>query len=424
MVTRKRAVLATAVVALVGAAGISGFARTSEPAVKQATTQVATARQQDLSVVAEASGEVEPIREVEVKSKASGEVLKIYVETGDYVEQGTLLAEIDPRDVQNTLDQAAADLESARVQASTTTANRERMETLRQANAVTQQEYESAVQSAAAARTAVVRAETNLRLAQEERKDVTIRAPISGTILSRTVEPGQIVASATKNVSGGNALFTMADLRDMQVRTLVDETDIGQIEAGQKATVTVEAYPGRTFTGEVLKIEPQAVVDQNVTTFPVLVHLANPDELLKPGMNADVTVQVASRTGVVAIPSEAELTPQEAEAEAGVVGLSRDAVRSSLGAVAAQGAGNAGNGQHGAVVFVRDTAGTTVRRVVLGLSDGEYTEVVSGLKPGEKVVTASASAASPASGEAKSTGEAKGAPGAFPGMGGGMRRGG
>src|SRR5690606_26881793 len=181
--------------------------------------------------------------------------------------------------------------------------HRQRMEELRRTDAVTQQEYESAVQAAASARAGVVRTQTNLELARVRRNDVTIRAPIRGTIISDNGEPGQIIASATSNVSGGSTLFTMADLSEMQVRTLVDETDIGQIRAGQAARVTVEAYRGRAFRGEVHKIEPMAVVEQNVTTFPVLVRLANPEDLLRPGMHAEVSVQVASRPGAVVVPN-------------------------------------------------------------------------------------------------------------------------
>ncbi len=232
--------------------------------------------------------------------------------------------------MQNALDQAAADLESAEVQLSTAGANRGRMEELRQSNAVTQQEYESAVQQAASARAAVVRAQTNLQLARERRSDVTIRAPIRGTIITDNVEPGQIIASATGNVSGGSVLFTMADLSEMQVRTLVDETDIGQIHPGQDARVTVEAYSGRTFRGQVYKIEPQAVVEQNVTTFPVLVRLSNPEDLLKPGMNAEVAVQIASRAGALVVPNGAVVGLRDAAAAATALGLDPAALEGAL----------------------------------------------------------------------------------------------
>lgn len=302
------------------------------------------AETRDLDVVAEAAGLVEPVRVVEVKSKASGEVTEIHVETGDEIPAGTLLAGIDPRDVQSALEQAAADLESARVRLITADAQLSRMESLRESGVVTQQEYEAAVEAAAAARASVVRAETTLRVSRERRNDVTIRAPIDGTVIERTVEPGQIIASATSNVSGGTTLFRMADLSEMQVRAQVDETDIGRIQPGLPVEVTVEAYPGRTFRGSVLKIEPLAVVEQNVTMFPVLVRIANPDGLLKPGMNAEVAIQIANRAGVVTVPNSAIVNTRDVADAAAAVGVSEESVREAMRPARIAGSGDARGG--------------------------------------------------------------------------------
>ena len=409
-------------------------------AVAARAPETAVAGTRDLELRAEASGTVEPIRTVEVKSKASGEILRVYVETGDQVEQGALLAEVDPRDVQNALDQAAAELQSARVALQTTSAQRERMEALRGSGVVTQQEYESAVSAAAASRTAVVRAQTNYQLAQERRKDVTIRAPIAGTVIVRQVEPGQIIASATSNVSGGSTLFTMADLSEIQVRAKVDETDIGQVQPGQTARVSVEAFPGRTFTGRVLKVEPQAVVEQNVTMFPVLVRLQNREGLLKPGMNAEVAVEITRRADVTAVPSTAVTTLREAGTAAAALGLDADSVRASLrpaGAAAGAGAGRgarreggersaqatAPGGNRPGVVFVDGARGPEPRRVTLGLSDWEYTEVVSGIKPGETVYVVAGAQLQQKQQDAADRMRQR-AGGVFPGTGGGAAAGG
>src|SRR5690606_34083068 len=276
------AALPLQLIAGLGACGRSGAPDSSDG------RDVAPVVRRDLDVRVQAAGTVEPIRLVEVKSKASGEVLRILAETGDELTRGTLLVEIDPRDVRNALLQAEADLEVARARLATAEAQRQRAEELRKANVVTEQEYESAAMEEANARAQLVKAQTNLELARERMGDVTIRAPIDGTIIKREVEVGQIIASASQNISGGTTLLIMADLSEMQVRTLIDETDIGQVRPGQVARVQVQAYPGRTFVGSVLKIEPQAVVDQNVTMFPVLVRLDNRERLLKPGMNAEV----------------------------------------------------------------------------------------------------------------------------------------
>ncbi|KFE71916.1 efflux RND transporter periplasmic adaptor subunit [Hyalangium minutum] len=446
----KKVVLILGVLALVGAGVyfVRGQAAAKTP---QRELPTAEAKRMDMEIVAEASGLLEPIRVVEVKSKASGEVLRVLVETGNAVKQGDLLTEIDPRDVQNALIQAEADLESAQVRMKTVEAQRQRMEALRATGVVTQQELETAVDAAATARAAVVRADTNLQLARERRKDVTIRAPIDGTILERTIEPGQIIASATTNVSGGTTLFKMADMSEMQVRTKVDETDIGKIRPGLEARVSLEAYPSRTFTGEVVKIEPQAVVEQNVTLFPVLIRLKNPEGLLKPGMNAEVGVQIASRQDVVTVPNTAVVSPREAATAASALGLDEATVRATLrpsGAAPstgpapetpaapspecaelferlktdagppslsdadreklqacrpegmAEGGGRGGRFRGGqgqqrgnnadrrpGVVFVQQQDGSPQpRRVMLGLSDWENTEVLNGLEAGEKVL--------------------------------------
>ena len=122
----------------------------------------------------------------------------------------------------------------------------------------------------------MVKAETNHELAQLRLDDVIIRAPLAGTVLEKNVEEGQVIQSASQNVSGGTTLVVMADLKLMQVRTLVDETDMGGIRPGMQATVTVEAYPAERFVGTVEKIEPKALVEQNVTMFAVLISIQNP----------------------------------------------------------------------------------------------------------------------------------------------------
>ena len=302
--------------------------------------ELAVVERRDLEVLAEAAGLVEPVRLVEVKSKASGEVLRIHVETGQEVQRGTLLVEIDPRDVRNAYAQAEADLAVAQARLATAEAQRQRVEELRKANVVTEQEFEAAALEEANARAQFVKARTNLELARERLGDVTVRAPIDGTIIQRSVEIGTIIASASQNISGGTPLMLMADLSQMQVRTLVDETDIGRVQPGQVARVMVEAYPGRPFIGRVSKIEPQAIVDQNVTMFPVLVLLDNEHRLLKPGMNAEVQIEIARRQNVVTVPSAAVVGMRDVVAAGAVLGLDEQTVRAALRAGGGPAAGS------------------------------------------------------------------------------------
>lgn len=278
---------------------------TGEAAEEGPSVQTAEVTRGDLTIQAEATGTVEPIRVVEVKSKASGEILRLHTDIGDNVAPGALLAEVDPRDVRNAYDQTEADLEVARARVEISEAQLARSQQLLEAQVITEQEHESARLESANARANLVKAETNHELAELRLSDVTIRAPLGGTIIQKNVEEGFVIQSASGNVSGGTTLFVMADLAQMQVRTLVDETDMGDIQPGLTADVTVEAFPDRTFRGVVQKIEPQAVVEQNVTMFPVIVNLDNRGGLLKPGMNAEVTVLIDQANDVVLVPNGA-----------------------------------------------------------------------------------------------------------------------
>lgn len=290
----------------------------AENAPSLATAEVV---RRNLQITAEATGTLEPIRTVEVKSKASGEVQRVLVDTGDRVEPGTLLVTIDARDVQNDYDQAQADFEVAQERMRISESQLQRSEELLAAGVITAQEHEGRNLDFANSRASYVRAQTSLELSRLRLEDVTIRSPLTGTVLSKTVEEGAVIQSAAGSVSGGTTLLTIANLDVVQVRTLIDQTDVGRIEAGMPVNVRVEALPDRIFEGKVEKIEPQATVQQNVVMFPVVVHLQNPDYVLKPGMSAEVTVIVAERPESLTLPNNAIVTPQEVAAAASVLGI-------------------------------------------------------------------------------------------------------
>ena len=302
---------------LLGAQACSG----APEAAEGISLQVAPAELRPMRITAEADGELEPVLKVEVKSKASGEILDLFVDSGDEVEEGKVLARVDPRDVRNGYDQAKADLDVAEAREKNARAQLNRNRELLAEEVITRQAFEATELEFANAQAGLVRARTNKELAELRLTDVTIMAPMAGTILEKRVEDGQVIQSATQNVSGGTTLFIMADLDDMRVRMLVDETDVGKLAAGLSATVSVEAFPDRTFRGSVEKIEPQALVQQNVTMFPVIVRLDNRAGLLKPGMNAAVEVLVNERTETLAVPNNAIVQPQEATPAAEVLGL-------------------------------------------------------------------------------------------------------
>jgi len=278
------------------------------------------------------AGIVEPLATVEVKSKASGEVLELLVEIGDFVEQGQLMVRIDPRTVRNRLAQADAELKAALSRRKISLSQMNRAESLVKKGTFTEADLELAALELANSQAQVVSTEVAVENARIAVDDTEIRAPITGTVIEKPVEKGQVISSPTQDFGGGTPLLKMADLSAVQIRALIDETDIGKVKPGMLARVTVAAYPNQPFSGEVLKIEPLAVVEQNVTMFAVIISIQNPQGLLMPGMNAEVDVSIARRENVLTIPVMALRTERDVEATAGILGMSAADLRSQINA--------------------------------------------------------------------------------------------
>lgn len=293
--------------------------------------QAVPVERRDIVVSAEAAGVVEPDVTVEVKSKASGEILELVVETGDLVEQGTLMVRIDQRQPRNAVALAEAELEVAKARLANAESEWGRAEELYATRSISEAEYDRALLDRANARADLVRARVAVENARIEMDDTDVRAPITGTVIEKSVERGQVISSPTRDVAGGTVLLRMADLGQVRVRALVDETDVGKLAPGLAATVTVAAYPDRRFEGSILKIEPQSVTEQNVTMFPVLVRIENSDGLLRPGMNCEVEILVGSRRGVLTVPNAALRTARDVASAAGVLGVSEEALDRQLG---------------------------------------------------------------------------------------------
>lgn len=298
---------------------------------KPVAIQTAPVTRRDIIVDATATATIEPINVVEVKSKtASGQITKMTVEVGSNVRPGDLIVQIDTRDLINAANQAQADFDAAQAKLNTSTAQKKRSDDLFKQRIITAQENETANLDFANAQASYVRSKTSLDLAQQRLEDATVRAPVVGTVIEKTVSLGQVIQAGTTSMGGGSTILKMADLSRVRARALVNETDIGQIVAGQEATVTVDAFPDRPFRGRVEKVEPQAVVQQNVTMFPVLISLSNEEGLLKPGMNGEAAVLVDRRTGVLAIPNDAVRSVREVQTVAPLLNLNPDSVSAQL----------------------------------------------------------------------------------------------
>jgi len=326
-------------------AALSTLLACGKKAEKAVAIQTAPVTRRDIIVDATATAIIEPINIVEVKSKtASGQITKMTVEVGSNVKPGDLIVQIDTRDLINAANQAQADFDAAQAKLTTSTAQKKRSDDLFKQRIITAQENETANLDFANSQASFVRAKTSLDLAQQRLEDATVRAPVLGTVIEKTVSLGQVIQAGTSSVGGGSTILKMADLSRVRARALVNETDIGQIVAGQEATVTVDAFPDHPFRGKVEKVEPQAVVQQNVTMFPVLISLSNEEGLLKPGMNGEASVLVDRRTAVLAIPNDAIRNMREVQTIAPLLNLNPDSVTAQLRASMGGGMGRGGFG--------------------------------------------------------------------------------
>ena len=354
--------------------------------------ETAAVERGNLRVTVEASGAIEPVADVEVKSKASGEILELRAEIGDTVEAGELLVRIDPRTPRNLVEQAQAELNAALQRERTAVTQLERGEKLRENAWINQSELETLELEVANTRAAAVAARVALENARIGLEDTEVRAPSSGTILTRLVERGQVISSPTRDVGGGTVLLTMADLTRVRARVRVDETDIGKLAAGVPARIHVAAFPGREFGGTIEKIEPQAVVDQNVTMFAVLVTVANEEGLLRPGMNVDAVFDAAEREGVLTLPVMALRAARDVDATAQILGLDPRQLREAVGAPdrsgtrgAGERGGSLGLGRGLWVVAIKDGRELPTP-VETGITDFDRVEITRGLAEGDEVL--------------------------------------
>lgn len=353
--------------------------------------ETATVARGDITVTVQAAGVVEPVLTVEIKSKASGEVLETHGETGEVVAAGTLLVRIDKRNPRNQLAQAEAELEAALSRRSITESQYKRAKVLFASKNINEVDLEKTQLDYANARADVVRAQVAVETARITLDDTDVRAPITGTIIEKLVETGQVIASPMRDFGGGSSLLKMADLATMQVRALVDETEVGKIAPGKPVLVRVTAYPNQPFPGTVHKIEPQANVDQSVTTFAVLIRLPNPDGLLRPGMNADIEIHVDERRDVLTVPTVALRTRREIPTAAAALGLDAESVRKQLGAdttATAPAEASATGYQYAGRywTFVVDDGEVVAVNVDTGITDLEHNEILAGLREGAAVV--------------------------------------
>ena len=334
---------------------------------------------QQLELTVEASGTVEAISSIEIKSKASGQVLFLGAEIGDFVEKGIVLARIDQRTPTNTLAQANADLEVAKVRLTNAKNQFNRSKRLHDEGNISDKAFEDVQEASSSAQAQLVRAEVFLENARIALDDTSVRSPIAGTVISRLAEVGQVITSPTSAVGGGTLLMEMADLNKVRVRALIDEIDIGKISIGQEVTLKVSAYRDKRFTGVVSKIEPMSKVDQNVTTFPVLIDIENKDNLLLIGMNTDVEIEILNEEVALALPAGSLRTRKDIVSVAPLLGITQKDLNNFLTEKVA------GENFNTFIVLKQTKKGAIPAWVKVGKTDLNHVEVKSGIDQKEIV---------------------------------------
>jgi HlyD family secretion protein len=281
----------------------------------------------DLNLSVSANGVVQPINKVEIRSKAGGQILQLNFEEGSYVQKGDLLVIVDTTQTKNDYEQAKADLASSTQALTQAENNARRSRELYEKKLISDQEIDQSKVDLVRAQTSLVRAKAALSTQEDRLRDTRVLAPITGVILSRSVDLGQIISSAVSNVGGGTVLASIADMEEVYVITNVDEVDIGKVTIGQRAKVIADAFPDDSFYGEVLRIAPLGKTSQNVTTFNVIVVVKNLGGKLKAGMSASVDIEIFRRQNVLLVPNEALKDPKSEQGMALMASIKVDSTK-------------------------------------------------------------------------------------------------
>ncbi len=369
------------------AAGAGGYAywRRQEAQAPENRYRLQTVGRGDITQTVSANGTLNPIVLVNVGTQVSGTVTRLYVDFNDKVEKNQPLLELDQSLLAAQARQSEANVGNVSATLDLARANEVRMQALFAQEYVSRQELDQAVQARKSAEAQLAQARA---AAEKDRVNLgytVIRSPVSGIVVDRVVDLGQTVAASYQTPT----LIKIAqDLSEMRIDSSFAEADIGKIKEGQKVRFTVDAFPDRSFTGEVQQIRMNPTTTQNVVTYNVRVSLANPDHILLPGMTAYVNIGVAESRDVLLVPNAAlRFKPAEADEAASANGA-------QSGASGGQGARNGeakgrGKKREGSSGRIYVVEGRTIRpvQVQLGITDNRNTEVVGGeLKVGDKVI--------------------------------------
>jgi HlyD family secretion protein len=313
------------ILVILGGVVVGGVAYVKRPKGSDLDFKTAPVALGEITQVVTANGALNPVRTVTVGSQISGIITELKVDFNSKVREGDELAKIDPATYERALARAMADLASAEAGLELAKFNAKRAKELYADKLISESEFEQN-------EVALLQADANVKIRQAsvdsakvDLDRTTIYAPISGMVISRKVDAGQTVAASFNTPE----LFTIAnDLTKMQIETLVSEADIGGVEEGQKVNFTVDAFPGRRFSGWVNQVRFAPVTNQNVVNYTTVVEVDNKDLKLRPGMTANATIITAQRTNVFSVPNAALRFRPPDDA---VIGSTNDAVARAAG---------------------------------------------------------------------------------------------
>jgi HlyD family secretion protein len=381
-----KTILALLFLAAAGGGGWWFFSRNGDKAPEYSTIAVSEGA---MTQMVTATGTLNPVMNVTVGSQISGYIQELHADFNSSVKAGQVVARLDPATFLATVHQMEGDLAQAQAAHELSKLTAKRKKELVAQNAAPQADLDSALAALNQAQATVQIKEANLERARVDLARCTIRSPIDGTVISRSVDVGQTVAASLN----APVLFLIAnDLTKMQIDSNVAEADIGTVEDKQDVEFTVDAFPYQTFRGTVAQVRNAATTVQNVVTYNVVVSVDNPELKLKPGMTANVSIIVARRENAVKIPNAAlRFRPPEEAASSGAPPMS-----AAGGGPRSAGAGSRPDGgkrpsgprsERKVYVLAPGSAKPQPVSVKLGISDGLTTEVLEGLKAGDVVVT-------------------------------------
>ncbi len=307
-------------ITLISIAGLFFFQACREDSNKARKYRTAAARKGDMEITVSAPGRVEPEAAIEIKSKASGQILELPFQEGDRVKKGDLLVRLDPETEQRLLGQAQAQMETAKASLvkaeilyESAAAEMKRLEGLRKNRVVPTTQLEEARRKVRIQEQELKICRANLASAQEELKnararleDTEIRAPLDAMIIKRMVEPGQIISSGLSSLTAGTALMVMADLSSIIVRSEVNEADISRVRPGQNVRIELDAFPDALFEGKVIRISPQGHLSSGITVFDTIIEVTDSRRShLRPMMSASVEIIAEEVKDALLVPVEA-----------------------------------------------------------------------------------------------------------------------